>query len=405
MAGLRGVGGMLVMAGLFMAVISTPADAAIYFGDDGIGRANVDGSLIDREFLGAGACGIEVDGSHIYWADNSFGKIGRANINGIGVNYDHLSLPPDSAVCDVALDGRYLYWADRGRDAIGRSDLDGSNVNLEFIPMAERPCGVAVNDTHVYWSAWGKGVIYRAGIDGLDPPEIVVAGAADPCGIALSPTHVFWADWDSDSIARVRLDGSELLPLFIGAEGPSTVAVHADRLYWVNTRTHSVGTASLEGTDVNQRLLTNLTHPWATAVDGVQLLPEVQPPPQMSDFRIGRIKRGKRGSVVFLPLDFPAGGFFQATVAGADVTVVSYGESAMGAGRKWLRIAPLKKDAADGKCVRDALRRGQAVWLWIRMQFYEIGKSQVIKHKRVRIFRSSSDPGPEMKRRAVNCSR
>jgi hypothetical protein len=404
MAGLRGVGRILLIAGLLLAAVATPANAAIYFGNDLVDRANLDGSLMDREFLRAGACGIEVDGSHIYWAENSGDDIGRANINGIGVNYEHVSLPSKSILCDVAIDRNYLYWADRGVDAIGRSDLDGSNADPEFIPMAERPCGVAVNGTHVYWTAWGEGVIYRAGIDGLDPPEVVVAGGADPCGIALSQTHVFWADWESDFIARARLDGSEALSRFVVAEGPSTVAIHADRLYWGNTRTHSVGTASLDGADVNQRLLSHLKHPWAVAVDGVQLLPEVQPPPQMSDFRIGKIKRGKRGSVVFLPLDFPGWGVFEATAPGAKLRIVPDSGRFINPGRKWLRISRPKKDVAEGQCIRDALRRGQAVWLWVHIKFSEIGKLQVSKHKRVRLFRSSPDLFRETKRRVVSCT-
>ena len=395
---------MLLMAALFGAAVSTPANAAIYFSNDLVGRANLDGSLMNREFLRAGACGIEVDGSHIYWAGNSSDDIGRANINGIGVNYEHVSLSSKSTLCDVAVDRNYLYWADRGLDAIGRSDLDGSNADPEFIPMAERPCGVAVNETHVYWTTWGEGVIYRSGIDGLDPPEPVVAGVADPCGIALSQTHMFWTEWEADSIARARLDGSEALSRFVAAEGPSTVAVHADRLYWVNTRTNSIGTANLDGTEVNQHLLSNLTRPWAVAVDGVQLLPEVQPSPQMSDFRIGKIKRGKRGSVVFLPLDFPGWGVFEATAPGAKLRIVPDSGRFINPGRKWLRISRPKKDVAEGQCIRDALRRGQAVWLWIRMDFYEIGKLQVVKHKRVRLFRSSPNRPRGTKRRAVSCS-
>jgi hypothetical protein len=45
----------------------------------------------------------------------------------------------------VAVDGAHLYWANAGDGTIGRANLDGTGVNQSFIGGATGPCGVAVD--------------------------------------------------------------------------------------------------------------------------------------------------------------------------------------------------------------------------------------------------------------------
>ena len=44
----------------------------------------------------------------------------------------------------VAVDGTHVYWADRYSRTIGRANLNGTGVNHSFITGANRPTGVAV---------------------------------------------------------------------------------------------------------------------------------------------------------------------------------------------------------------------------------------------------------------------
>ena len=45
----------------------------------------------------------------------------------------------------------HVYWANNADTTIGRANLDGTGVNQSFIGGATSPCGVAVDGAHVYW--------------------------------------------------------------------------------------------------------------------------------------------------------------------------------------------------------------------------------------------------------------
>ena len=90
----------------------------------------------------SGVIGVAVDGEHIYWSQDVAAKIGRANLDGTGVNrefIDDAGLP-----LLIALDGQHIYWADGMDDHIGKANLDGSGVVPDFTNAAG-PYGVAVD--------------------------------------------------------------------------------------------------------------------------------------------------------------------------------------------------------------------------------------------------------------------
>src|SRR5262249_4411359 len=55
--------------------------------------------------------GIAVDGTHIYWANNSAFTIGRANLDGTGVNQNFIT-DAGADVRSVAVDATSIYWAE-----------------------------------------------------------------------------------------------------------------------------------------------------------------------------------------------------------------------------------------------------------------------------------------------------
>ncbi len=59
---------------------------------------------------------------------------------------------PRDDPCGVAVDGGHVYWASQTGTTIGRANLDGTGVDQSFIGGANRPCGVAVDGADVYWS-------------------------------------------------------------------------------------------------------------------------------------------------------------------------------------------------------------------------------------------------------------
>ena len=132
---------------------------------------------------------MAVDAAHVYWANLVDGTIGRANLDGTGVNQSFITgaIVP----CGVAVDGAHIYWANAGAgDTIGRANLDGTGVDQGFISGASNPCGVAVDGAHVYWANGGNGTIGRANLNGTGVNQSFIAGASGPCGVAVDAVDV-----------------------------------------------------------------------------------------------------------------------------------------------------------------------------------------------------------------------
>ena len=137
-------------------------DAHLYWANMGfgtIGRANLDGTGIDQTFIrlrsstpivgeGTIPTGVAVDGNHIYWANlgesGSNGTIGRANLDGTGVDRNFIA--DIGTPIAVAVDDAHVYWANFETTAhaasIGRANLDGTEVNPSFIPVSAQAVAV-----------------------------------------------------------------------------------------------------------------------------------------------------------------------------------------------------------------------------------------------------------------------
>ena len=104
------------------------------------------------------------------------GSIGRARVDGSGVNQDLITGLGQPA--GLAVSGGYLYWSDNGRDSIGRARADGSQVNASFIIGTAGPTGIAVYGGFIYWAAGtgSTGVIERASVNGSAINPALVTG-------------------------------------------------------------------------------------------------------------------------------------------------------------------------------------------------------------------------------------
>lgn len=240
-----------------------------------IGRANLDGSLVDQTFItGADAPnGVAVNGTDIYWANTGpcLDSIARASLDGTGVDQSFIAGPDGpSGPFGIALDARYLYWANGfGYDSIGTADLDGSNVDESFIASGSRPCAVAVDADHVYWASSG-GAIGRANYDGTGIDPGFLQGANAPCGLAVDSTHIYWTNTGGTTIGRANLDGSQSDQSFVtGAGAPCGIAVDGDHVYWGNSATGTIGRANLDGSQADQSFITGATQPCGVAVDSI----------------------------------------------------------------------------------------------------------------------------------------
>jgi hypothetical protein len=169
-----------------------------------IGRANVDGTGVDDRFITglaiprspafqtADPCGIAVAGEYIYWMYGAESRkpapIGRANLDGTGVDKRFITGVPNGS-CAIAVDGGHIYWGNGG--FLGRANLDGTGVNRRFIPTPGGACGVAVYRGHIYWrqltrrGAHPSATIGRANLDGTGVNNEFIPGIHDCGGLAM----------------------------------------------------------------------------------------------------------------------------------------------------------------------------------------------------------------------------
>ena len=151
--------------------------------DDGkIKCANLNGS--DIKILVSGLHGIsnialDVEGGKIYWADWTDDGIKRANLDGTDI--DTLLFFEDAWIIGIALDveGGKIYWADdlggRNTGSIKRANLDGTNIETIVSGMDE-PYGIALS-------------LPRAGVS-ASVPQFTFSDTASMAGITISEIMV-----------------------------------------------------------------------------------------------------------------------------------------------------------------------------------------------------------------------
>jgi hypothetical protein len=301
-----------------------------------IGRANVDGTGAKQDFLvtglrgsgstgGSGSatpglgCGVVVDGAHIYWGTTFMspsdpnapvldGTIGRANLDGTGVNNSFISQPGVPLPVPCAEDGVSLYWATGGtaRNAIGRASLDGTEVQQTFLtsgpgpqegpgcaiwpsthpqpkpPAAPSPPPPPSAQPQLYWrDAIGIG---RANLDGtgivhqLIPLNVGVNQGSGiengGCGLAADHNYLYWPT--GDTVARAKLDGTSVDTGFL-VTGPGTncIAVGGGQIYWATTASATsggtIGRANLDGTAVQRAFIPDAKAPCGLALDSAHI--------------------------------------------------------------------------------------------------------------------------------------
>jgi hypothetical protein len=183
----------------------------------GIGRAGADdsGDAIQTFVTGLGSSGrgLAADSSFVYWSRSFTDEIGRVPLAGTPVDYSFLM--HRYHVTALAVDADYLYYGHR-YDRIGRLRLDGSTPDEpKFIKGARGVHGLAVDDGHIYWSETWANRIGRANLDGSGADHAFITGADEPIGVAVDRQHVYWANEDGGSIGRANLDGSDADQSFI----------------------------------------------------------------------------------------------------------------------------------------------------------------------------------------------
>jgi virginiamycin B lyase len=254
----RGSASLLLMLVLLTLAGAAPAAAAapgfIFWSNEQtarLGRANIDGTGVNQSFIsGAEGPGVAVDSKHVYWTNRTSNAIGRANLDGSDVNQRFITGMNEPY--SLAVDNQHIYWGTYQGSAIGRANLDGSGVAQSFINAGAGAHGIAVDGSHIYWSHGSA--IGRANLDGSGVNQAFIVNLPYPDGIGVDASHIYFAPLGDfgHQIARANLDGSNVNLNFlkVGQAGPAGMTVVGGHIYWVNLDSDYLGVANSDGTGI-----------------------------------------------------------------------------------------------------------------------------------------------------------
>jgi hypothetical protein len=260
----------LLICALALACLALPssADAYVFWTTrdggyaeaDKVGRANLDGSEINRALLGVALAGVAAGADHIYFTSLTQGGGGegggnpvdaRTNLDG-GERIERLTVGNEGGI--QAVDAEHVYWL--GPTGLGRAKLDLSDPEPGYLTGLD---GIGLRFTvyegFVYWPVEELGVgcsIGRANLATkvVEPewiPECSGPEIEGPIGIAVDSYGVFWSYLSADGqIGHANLLGGAVESDFIGGTkafgGP--IAIEGPDLYWASDA--GIGHAHLE---------------------------------------------------------------------------------------------------------------------------------------------------------------
>lgn len=280
---------------------SAPAD--VYWANragNTIGTADLDGSNPNQSFITGATVprAVAIDGTYVYWAQgDTTGTIGRAPLDGAQPPQQSFVVTGGSSPQGIAFESSRIYWTHTvaGAGKVGRANVDGSGVNPSFLPTGSAPCGIAVDSDKEYWANGGvPGSIGRAH-GPFEANQSFLTGTQDPCGVALTDTHLFWTNRGSNRIGRATRIGGDVNQSFIATEAaPCGVAADGDHLYWT-TANGKVWKGNRDGTGVPQSIVTGAGDPCGVAVD-----PTARPTPLASSFPATDVRAQSDIQTIFL---------------------------------------------------------------------------------------------------------
>jgi len=251
-----------------------------------IGRANIDGSGAQPNFIPTTARWTAVDSGHVYWSNTAAGTIGRAEVDG--------NNPEPSFIAGLenpeglAVDSGHIYWAEAGDRAeghgtIGRATLGGAGVEKEFIAGAGDPHGVAVSSEYVYWTNGASTDIGRATIAGASPEQsFIERGEGEhPWGVGVNATNLYWIDQEGGVAYIIEMDvgggGESYEEAGTEARG---IAIDSNHIYWSDGGNGRIGRRELDLSNSNGEFIANLEGVYGVAVDAGHIYWAASPSPK-----------------------------------------------------------------------------------------------------------------------------
>ncbi len=227
----------------------------MYWTDEDYGivfRANRNGSEVEALIQGAAApFGVALDmaGGKVYWTEWQAARIMRADLDGGSIEQvASVSGYPDGLALDVA--NRMLYFANNGPKLIQRAPMDGGSVTTVTGGMSGI-LDVAIDAAGglLYWPDYATYRIYMGSVSGGS--SILASGLPVPNGIALDVAGglIYFTAQGASRIFSMPIGGGTLTP--IASTGPYPVGIAVDAanamLYWVDRTSGEVMRCTTSG--------------------------------------------------------------------------------------------------------------------------------------------------------------